>query len=508
MNNTNKIIKNSMWLYLKIFIIAFIGLYTTRIFLSALGIDNYGIFGLIGGIIALVLVVNTAMVSSSQRFLSLSKGRDDFFKQKQMFSSVVFLHIITATLVMVTLILGRDVIIFRILNFPQNKINIVIVAYYVMIVTTTISILSVPFYAIIASNEDMHLSVIIEIIANVFKALGAYAISKSSYNEDEAMIFFMGVLIVTSLLNFIPQVIISNKKYPEVQFGVLKYSSKELVKEMFNFGKWNLIGITAGVFRNQGLNIAINNFFPLVFNTSYSIANQLNTQIMHFAQSTIKAVTPQIVKNYGAGNTERFIYMSELTSKISFFCLAFISIPLFILAPEVLTIWLGDYPEYTIIFLRFVFILSLYTQLGIGLQVGIQASGNIKRYQIVAGTFAMLTLPFAFFILKLGAPAFSVSLIPLIVEILISIFRLYYARAVIGISIIDYLKNVYARSIISVIIISIGLYFTSKIVDVIYMKILIVGLITIILNFITFIFIVLNKLEREVVLSKIKRKFI
>jgi len=446
MNPAKKVIVNTGFLYGKMGITIFIALFSTRLILNALGEIDFGIFNLIGGIIALLSFINGAMIIATQRYLTYSIGSDDKQRLKSVFSSSVILHLIIGFSVVILLELAGLFLFNGSLKIPPERIDTAKFIFHCMVVSTFFTINAVPYDATINAHENMLLDAVVGIIESILK-LGIAILLV--YAESDKLVLY-GVLIASlTILVRIAKGIYCHKKYEECRINIRSYLQLDLLREMMAFAGWHLLGLLCAVLKQQGFAILLNLFFGIVINAAYGIANQVNANMSNFSRNMVRAISPQITKSEGGGDRERMIRLSVFACKVPFFLFAFFAVPLIIEMPIVLKVWLKTVPEHTIIFCQLILVVNLVDQLTVGLATAITSVGRIKAYQTVIGLVLIFNLPVAFLLIKLGLPAYSILVSSIVLELIIGGLRIWYAHNIVGISTKDFLINTIASSLLT-----------------------------------------------------------
>ncbi len=443
----NKVIINTGILYGRMLLTMGVSLYSTRLVLNALGSTDYGIFSLVAGVIAMLAFLNSAMATSTQRYLSFHQAKDDSTLLRKVFTNSLMLHVLIGLIIVIFIEVAGLFLFNGFLNIPSNRIESAKFIYHFMAGSIFFSISVVPFIASLNAHENMIWIAFVSIIEALLK-LGVALLLLNSQNDKLLMYGLLTALI--SLLILISHMIYCLKNYRECTLYKFWKFDKILIKEMTSFAGWNLFGSLCTLSRVEGFTILLNLFFGTVVNAAYGIANQVAGQLGFFSITMLQALNPQIMKSEGADNRERMLRLSLIASKFSFFLLAVIAIPIIFEMNLILKFWLKNVPEFTIVFCRLILIGTLINQLTIGLQSALQATGKIKFYQIVVGSLILLNLPIAYFLLKLGYPAYSALISYIVIEFFACSFRIYFLKKVGGLSISDYFDKVIFREVIPV----------------------------------------------------------
>lgn len=448
MQESKRVVKNTGFLYGRMLITIFISLYSTRLILSALGEVDYGIYSLIGGIIALLSFINSSMSISTSRYISYYLGANDEHKLKSAFNTSVVLHLIIGLSVVLLLEIGGLFLFNGFLNIPADRLGTAKIVYQCMIVSTFFSINAVPYGATINSHENMLFLSLVGIFESVVK-LGI-ALLLIGANGDKLVLY--GILM--ACLSIMLRIFMSaycQRKYEECRTKIKSFFDIRLLKEMLSFAGWNGYSLFCFVVNNQGMTILLNLFFGVVVNAAYGIAKQVNGVLSSFSTNMIRAFLPQIFKSGGSGNNERMIRLARLSSKLSIFLLAVFVIPIFIEMNFVINIWLKEVPENTIMFCKLILIVCLLQQPAAGLMAAITAVGDIKNYQLVTGSFQFLNLPVAYVLIKAGLPAYFVLVGAIFLEFINTSLVIWFAYKVARLPLRDFVINTLLKSYLSVI---------------------------------------------------------
>ncbi|MCW0483187.1 hypothetical protein [Gaoshiqia sediminis] len=452
MQPAKRVVVNTGILYARMAITIFISLYVTRLILAALGAADFGIFNVVGGAIAMLTFLNTAMAAATQRFMSYAQGEGDAQKQKSIFNVSVLLHFLIAILV-VLLLEGVGYFLFNgILKIPEDRVETAMLIYQFMLVSTFFTIISVPYDAVINAHEHMLLVAILGIIEALLKLAIAIYVTNTSLDKLASYGFLMAALSVFLLLL---RRIYCHRKYHEVQIRIRRYFDKLLFKEMTGYASWALLSSAASIISMQGITIILNSFFGVVVNAAQGVANQISGQLLAFSSTMLKALNPVIVKSEGENNRDQMLKASMTGSKISFFLLSFLSIPVIFEMPFILDIWLKEVPEYAVIFCRLILIRLSIGQLTVTFPTSIGAIGNIKMFSTWDSIIYISVLPLSFIAFKLGTPPPTIYIILIVMVLALSVSRIYYINILGGLSFLIYLKNVlYPSMVVSTVTVS------------------------------------------------------
>ncbi|GGF12634.1 lipopolysaccharide biosynthesis protein [Flavobacterium limi] len=445
MQNAKKVILNTGFLYGKMVISIFIALYSTRIVLTALGVADFGIFNLIGGVIAMLSFLNLAMTTSTQRFMSFYLGAGDGGKLNEIFRSSFLLHFVIGLLVVILLEIASVFLFEGFLKIPLDRLDTAKTIYHFMVASTFFTINAVPYDAVINAHENMLFDALTGILESFLKLGIAFSLLYSGF--DKLILYGLLMVILTITIRVIKSLYCS-ANYEECKLFLKRPFDPNLLKEMFSFAGWNLFGALCNIGTSQGIAIILNFFFGTLINAAYAIANQVNGQLYAFAANMLKALGPQIMKSEGSGDRKGMLHLSMLASKYGFYLLAFFAIPLIFEMPFVIKLWLNKVPNNTIIFCRLVLLATMANMITVGLQTAIQSVGNIKLYQTVMGSLLLLNLPVGWLLLKFGNPPYSILISLIIIELIAGSFRIFFLHLKAGLSVVEYINSVIVKIII------------------------------------------------------------
>jgi O-antigen/teichoic acid export membrane protein len=472
MESAKRVALNTGFLYGKMLITMFISLFSTRIILDALGVEDFGIFNLVAGITMMLTFLNGAMTVSTQRYLSFYLGANQLNKQKAVFASSVILHLVIGAIVVIILEILGFFMFEGGLNIPDERVGTAKIVYQFMVISTFFTMNAVPYDATINAHENMLFDAISGVFESVMKLGIAFGLIYTS--SDKLILYGLLIAALTILIRLIKS-FYCVRKYEECKVNWKTSFDKDLFKEMISFAGWNLFGSFCGVVRNQGLAVVLNVFAGVIVNATYGIANQVNSQVSAFSANIIRAINPQIVKSEGGGDRNRMLKLTMLSCKLSFFLLAFFAIPLIVEMHYVLNIWLKEVPEAGVIFCQLILILSLVKQLTNALMIALQSVGNIKWYQIVVGSLLLLNLPLAIILMKMGFPPYSVLVGGIVLEIIAGWARIMFAHKLTGLEIKVFLNKTVFNSLISILLASAIAFIPQYFMEESFVRLLISG---------------------------------
>ncbi len=439
MHDAQRITKNTLVLYLKMAITVFISLYTTRKLLSILGSNDFGLFNLVAGIITLLTFFNGAMSMASQRFISYYKGSADQDKQSSVFTISFVMHIVIALFILIILELSGDWIVNKFLKIDIARITSAKKVFHLSAITTFLSIVSVPYEALITANENMIFFAVIGVLETILKLLAVFFLDFFK-DYDSLVVYGISMPIIYFVLLVIKMCYCKNK-YPETIVR-WRFFNNDIFIEMGVFAFWSFLGTATSMFANYGQGLLLNRFFGTVINAAQSITAQLSGQLGAFASTMQRAINPYIDKSEGAGERHAMLAASMLGCRFSFFLLLVFYIPFFFKMDYLLRLWLVNIPAFTVVFCKLLFLRNLVEQLYTSLTNSIGAVGVIKRFQIANSLLSLLPLLLGYFLFLHKFPPSSLYVVFILYAIVQGCLVVYYTKSLCGLDIIDYAKQV------------------------------------------------------------------
>lgn len=436
-NPNIRIAKNSLTLYVRMFITLIVSLYTSRVVLSVLGAEDFGIYNIVGGVVVLFSFLTNAMTASTQRYLNYNIGLKDDCKVLKVFSVSILAHF---TILLLALLLSETFglwFVLKHLNIPIQRQDAVLYVYQLSVFVMLVQIMVVPYRASIIAAEKMSILAAVSIIEVVLKLIVSLMVS---FGKEDKLVLYSFLLAVVNLIVFLIYRIICNRRIRFTRFSFIW--DKALYKELISFSGWYLFGGLAMVGSKQGVNILINLFFNVTVNAAVGISNQVKNAVYSFVTSFQTAFNPQIVKLYASGETKQLINLIYKSSKYSFYLLFIISFPIILYTKEILSIWLVEVPSYAVIFSQLTIIASFTEALSTPLWTAIGATGNVKKYQFYVSMILCLEIPVVYIAFKLGLNPTAAFWIILIMSLVALIYRLIYIKKFIQYSVKEYLSNV------------------------------------------------------------------
>ena len=503
-SNNKRIAKNTLLLYFRMLLTMVVSLYTSRVILNALGVEDFGIYNVVGGVVAMFTVISGSLSAAISRFITYELGKGDQSKLNKIFSASVTIQLLLS-LIIVVLIESVGV---RFLNakmtIPADRITAANWVLQFSIITFVINLISIPYNAAIIAHERMSAFAYISILEAICKLAIAFLIMVSPMDK---LVFYAILMCVVSVIVRFTYGHYCKKHFTECTYHF--HWDKDILKKMFGFAGWNFIGAASGVLRDQGGNIIINLFFGPTVNAARGIAVQVNAAVVGFINNFMTALNPQITKSYASGENEYMLTLIYQGARLSFYMLLLLSLPIFLNTHYILFLWLRLVPDYAVLFVQLILMFALSESISQPLITAMLATGNIKKYQIVVGGMQLMNLPVSYILLRLGYPPQSVIITAIVISQLCLIARLILLRKMIGISFMHFMRKVYFNVIlVTLLSIVVPLVIQLKVSEC-FASFIMLTIISVCCTTLAIIYVGCNKKERKIVkkqLYKFKQK--
>ena len=428
------IAQNTILLYIRLIVVIFVAFFTQRLVLKALGVEDYGIYNVVGGLIVVIGIINTGMIQASQRFFAFEIGRGKQSELKNIFGAALTIHALISIFVLLFAEILGVWFLNSIMTIPPDRLLAANFVFQATICSLLITVWTVPFDALIIAKEDFNIYAYISIVEYFLKLGIAYFIS--TFELYDKLIIYSWLLVLVTILCKLWSIIYGKRKYKEC---LLKFNKdRNYIKKMLSFASFSFIGNIGFVLRNQGVNLVLNIFFGPAINAARGVAYQVSTQVSSFAGNFQMAATPQITKNYANGNIGRMQSLIYKSSKYSFCLLFILALPVAVNPHPLL-----HPPIYSDIFLQLSIVVSLIDCMAIPLGKGIDATGKIRIFQTGICLIMCLDIPLAILLFYLGLPCYDIMFVSIGTSLIGIIFRLILlSKYIPQVSIISYTKNV------------------------------------------------------------------
>lgn len=499
--NKKRVAKNTMMLYLRMMIYMAISLYTSRVVLQTLGVEDFGIYNVVGGVLSMLGFLNASLTGSTARFITFALGKGDHSLLQKTFAATSNLHFILALIIV---LFGETIGLWFLntqLTIPTERMVAANWIYQATILSSLISISLMPYSSVLVAHEKMNIYAYVGILEVSLKLGIVFLLKISPFDK---LITYSYLYTLVSILIWLIYVAYCRTHYKECKHHF--FWDKKMYKELLSFSSWNLYATLSWMIKGQGINMLLNIFFGPTINAARGIAFQVNSAVKSFTTNFSTAFNPQITKLYA---TEQYSELHQFIiqcSKISFLLMFFLSLPLMTETHYVLGLWLGLVPEHVTLFTRLVLVESLIDVLCTACTFGISASGKIGRYYIANGTVNLLNLPIAYLLLKLGFNASSVFVLSICLGIAILFVVLYYSQKTYDFPSLSYCKEVIIRISIAVLISASIAYIPILYMEEGFIRFIVVGFTSVFVVSISSYLLVLNKSEKDFLIRTIRSK--
>lgn len=436
--DNKKIAKNTLYMYLRMLVTMVVSLFTTRIVYQALGIDNFGIYNVVGSIIVFFTFINAGLTSATRRYITAELAKGDEESQRNVFNLSLWAHILIAGII---LILGETIglwVVNSLLNLPEDRVFAANVVYQLSVLAALLSVMQAPFSAAITANERMNIYAYLSILDVVLRLSVAFIVMIST---DDKLIVYAICIFLVSFLDVGVNLAYCHRFFPMCRYK--RPHDKQLLREMFGYMGWQLTGQGMVVLANQGVTVLVNMFFTVAANAAMGVSNQITHIVNNFVTNFQIAFNPQITKLYVSNNYNDLTQLANRCSRISSYLVLMFLVPICFQIHNFLTLWLGEYPLYTIEFCIYTLIAIFIDAISAPLWMILASDTNIKKYQIVLTSIYSLNFIGAYVVLKLGFEPYSVIIVRVVVMSIAVMARLLLVKEKISsFSIIGWLKSI------------------------------------------------------------------
>jgi O-antigen/teichoic acid export membrane protein len=504
--NNKRIAKNTLVLYVRMLFLMGIGLYTSRVILYALGVEDFGVYNVVGGFVALFAVLSKSMSSAATRFLNFEMGRGHQEKLKNVFSTILIIHVALVVIIAFLLELIGVWFVNNKMVIPEDRLYAANWVFQLSLLTFCLNLIIVPYNAAIIAHEKMSAFAYISVFEGVGKLLIAYLV----------MVSPMDKLILYAILMFLIQFVVRTmyQIYCKRHFSECVFHfviDKPLLKEIFGYATWNMIGTSSAILRNQGGNVLINVFCGPVVNAARAVANQVLHAVDGFVNNFVIALKPQITKSYASGEWDYMMSLIYQGSRLSYYMLLFLSLPILVNTDYLLHLWLKEVPDHSVPFVQLTLMFSMAESISHPLVTAQLATGKIRNYQLVVGGLQMMNLPVSYILLRLGGAPETILFVAIFFSLCCLAARLYMLRSMINLNATHFLYKVIINVVVVTFLSSLIPLYINSILTISFQTFLLVSLSCIVSSVISIMYVGCNQKERSLVYSKvldvIRRKY-
>ena len=497
-SNNRRIAKNTLLLYFRMLFLMAVSLYTSRVVLNALGVEDFGIYNVVGGVVAMFSMLSGSFSAAITRFITYELGTGNRENLKKIFSSAVTIQIGLAVLI---ILLAEAVGVWFLnvkMNIPDARMVAANWVFQFSILTFAINLISVPYNASIIAHERMSAFAYI----SIWEAMGKLAIAfLIVISPIDKLIFYAILMCAVALIVRFAYGAYCKKHFEECTYHFL--FDKDLLKRMFGFAGWNFIGATSAVLRDQGGNVVINLFCGPAANAARGIAFQVNNAISGFVTNFMTALNPQITKSYAAGDRDYMMTLIFQGARLSFYMLLLLSLPVLVNTHYILGLWLKIVPDHAVLFVQLVLVFAMSESISNPLITAMLATGRIRNYQLVVGGLQMMNLPISYILLRMGMFPETVIVVAIVISQCCLAARLVMLRGMIGLSVRKYMTKVYINVLVVTGIAAIIPFLLAIKLEESFLNFVLLCLISLICTGIAIYYVGCNRVERQFILNKL-----
>lgn len=500
--NNKRIAKNTLLLYGRMFLTVGISFYTTRLILLNLGIGDYGVYNVIGGFVSMFYMVTSTMTQAVSRFLTFELGAEDKEKLRSTFSTAINILLLFSFIV---LLLAETVGLWFVntkLNIDADRMMAANWVYQFSVISFIVEMISVPYSASVISHEKMGTFALVTIVKCVLNLCIALLLT---YSPIDRLVFYSLLVLLTSLSIQLMYWIYCSRNFAECNYTM--HIDRNIFKDLFNFAGWNFFTTVSAMLSTVGLDILINIFFGTTLNAAKGVSSQLKGTAGAFYKNFAMAINPQITKSYAANNTQYTSYLICTSAKFTYLLFLLCAMPLMFEAEFFLSVWLKDPPEYSVEFIRLLFISVLIETLQDSSEIANKATGHIRNYQLLVSFTQIMIFPLSYVVLKLGGSPYSIYSVSIAASLVMFYPRIRINEKYVGLSFATFLKKVVFPIMAVTAFSAILCYLIYTNIPMSWWRLISTGCVSTLSISILTIFIALNVDERNKLLSVCEKKF-
>lgn len=496
--NNKRIARNTMILYIRTLFVMLISLYTSRVILQVLGVEDYGVYQVVGGMVSMFSVISVSLSSAISRFITFEIGHGDRQKLERIFATSVVIQLILAVVVFVVAeILGYWFMQTQ-MQIPEGRMQAARWVLHCSLITFCINLISVPYNACIVAHEHMKAFAYVSLIEVIFKLVVCFLLFISPIDK---LVFYAVLLTLVAVLIRLIYGYYCHKHFEESRVNLI--FDRQIFNEMFGFAGWSFFSNTAHIFNSQGVNMLMNVYFGVTVNAARGIANQIESAVLQFVRNFTTAINPQITKSYASGELEKMHLLVCRGAKFSYFAMLIMALPLICEMEYILSIWLVEVPEYTVIFSRLLLLVGMLECVGSSGFTACMATGKLKKYALVITSIGGLEFPLSWLLFKLGAPVVSTYYLYVIITFLVLVARMFLLQNMVGLSVKMYVKQVFIPMLGTTIVAIWPSLFIVYALNESILRLIFSIIVGVLISIFSVLYIGMTKNERDVILSKV-----
>lgn len=500
--NNKRIAKNTLMLYVRTLFVMVISLYTSRVVLQVLGVEDYGVYQVVGGLVAMFSVISSSLSSAISRFITFEIGRGDVERLKRIFSTSIIIQLCLCVIVALAVEIGGLWFMHTEMQIPAGRLDAAEWVLHCSVLTFCLNLLSIPYNACIIAHEHMKAFAYVSVVEAVLKLGILFLIV---YSPIDSLVTYAILLTVVAALIRLAYTVYCHKHFEETKTKLI--FDKSIFKEMFGFSGWSFFNNTSFILNNQGVSMLMNVFFGVTVNAARGIAIQVESAVLQFVNNFTTALNPQITKSYANGDLDNMYKLVCRGAKFSFFSMLILSLPIILEANQILSIWLTKVPEHTVIFVQLSMIMGMCDCIGTTGYTACMATGKLKRYSLTLTPLIVLEFPLSWLLFYYGASVESSYYLYILIKLLVLFVRMYLMQRMIGLNCLMYIKGVFfpivLTTLFSIILPILIIIFMDE--DILrFFILLIVSAISVIVSV---LFLGMTRIERNMIIQKSSNLF-
>ena len=500
--NNKRIAKNTLMLYVRTLFVMVISLYTSRVVLQVLGVEDYGVYQVVGGLVAMFSVISSSLSSAISRFITFEIGRGDMERLKRVFSTSIIIQLCLCVIVALAVEIGGLWFMHTEMQIPAGRLDAAEWVLHCSVLTFCLNLLSIPYNACIIAHEHMKAFAYVSVVETVLKLGILFLIV---YSPIDSLVTYAILLTVVAALIRLAYTVYCHKHFEETRTKLI--FDKSIFKEMFGFSGWSFFNNTSFILNNQGVSMLMNVFFGVTVNAARGIAIQVESAVLQFVNNFTTALNPQITKSYANGDLDSMYKLVCRGAKFSFFSMLILSLPIILEANQILSIWLTKVPEHTVIFVQLSMIMGMCDCIGTTGYTACMATGKLKRYSLTLTPLIVLEFPLSWLLFYYGASVESSYYLYILIKLLVLFVRMYLMQRMIGLNCLMYIKGVFfpivLTTLFSIILPILIIIFMDE--DILrFFILLIVSAISVIVSV---LFLGMTRIERNMIIQKSSNLF-
>lgn len=489
-------------LYVRTLFVMVISLYTSRVVLQVLGVEDYGVYQVVGGLVAMFSVISSSLSSAISRFITFEIGRGDVERLKRIFSTSIIIQLCLCVIVALAVEIGGLWFMHTEMQIPAGRLEAAEWVLHCSVLTFCLNLLSIPYNACIIAHEHMKAFAYVSVVETVLKLGILFLIV---YSPIDSLVTYAILLTVVAALIRLAYTVYCHKHFEETRTKLI--FDKTIFKEMFGFSGWSFFNNTSFILNNQGVSMLMNVFFGVTVNAARGIAIQVESAVLQFVNNFTTALNPQITKSYANGDLDSMYKLVCRGAKFSFFSMLILSLPIILEANQILSIWLTKVPEHTVIFVQLSMIMGMCDCIGTTGYTACMATGKLKRYSLTLTPLIVLEFPLSWLLFYYGASVESSYYLYILIKLLVLFVRMYLMQRMIGLNCLMYIKGVFfpivLTTLFSIILPILIIIFMDE--DILrFFILLIVSAISVIVSA---LFLGMTRIERNMIIQKSSNLF-